>query len=95
MDKAEKKRLKQEAKAERRQHRRKTQAVLPRHQIAEQLRILAIQVENGTFVLGDLELELPPTAELEIGYKPRRRGGHQIEVEIEWGSPIDAPLLMA
>jgi amphi-Trp domain-containing protein len=100
MAKAEKRRLKQQAKqekralkAERRQQRRKAQAVLSRADMAEQLRALANQVETGTFVLGDKELELPATAEFEISYKPRRKGGHQIEVEIEWGSPADAPLL--
>jgi amphi-Trp domain-containing protein len=82
-------------KAERRKHRRQAQAVLSRAQIAEQLRILASQVEGGTFVLGDKELELPPYADFEISYSPKRWGGHQIEVEIEWGGPADAPLLAA
>ena len=36
-------------------------------------------------MLGDKELELPPYAEFEIVYKVKRRGGHQIEVEVEWG----------
>jgi len=80
-------------KAERRQHRRKAQAVLSREQIADQLRALASQVEAGTFVLGDKELALPPEAEFEISYKLKRRGGHQIEVEIEWGGPMKAALL--
>ena len=98
----EKKRAKQEAKearraqkAERRQHRRRAQAVLSKGQIAEQLRILASQFETGTFVLGDMELELPLHAEFEIGYKVRKRGGHQIEVEVEWGDPKTATLLPA
>jgi amphi-Trp domain-containing protein len=82
-------------KAEQRKHRRKAQAVLSRTQIAEQLRILASQVEGGTFVLGDKELELPPYADLEITYSPKRWGGHQIEVEIKWGGPTEAPLLAA
>lgn len=96
----EKRSAKQEAKdarrarkAERRKHRRKAEAVLSRTQIAEQLRILASQVEGGTFVLGDKELELPPVADYEIAYSLKKRGGHQIEVEIEWGGPTDAPLL--
>jgi amphi-Trp domain-containing protein len=96
----EKRRAKQEAKetrraqkAERRQHRRRAQAVLSNSQIAEQLRILASQFETGTFALGDMELELPPHAEFEIGYKVRKRGGHQIEVEVEWGDPQTATLL--
>ncbi|MFC2015968.1 amphi-Trp domain-containing protein [Chloroflexota bacterium] len=80
-------------KAERRQHRRKAQAVLTRADMAEQLRALATQVEAGTVVLGDKELELSATAEFEISYKPKRKGGHEIEVEIEWGSPGDVPLL--
>ena len=80
-------------KAERRQHRRKAQAVLSREQIAEQLRALASQFESGQFVLGDKELELPPHAEFEIAYKLKRKGGHQIEVEVEWGGPTGAPLL--
>jgi len=81
------------AKAQRRQERRKAQAVLTREQIAAQLRALAAQVESGTFVLGDKELTLPAQAEFEISYKPKKRGGHQIEVEIEWGGPVSAPLL--
>ena len=100
MAKAEKREMKQQAKqekralkAERRQQRRKAQAVLSRADMAEQLRALATQVETGTFALGDMELELPATAEFEISYKPKRKGGHQIEVEIEWGSPGEAPLL--
>ncbi len=80
-------------KMERKQHRRKAQAVLSRTQIAEQLRILASQIEEGTFVLGDKKLELPPHADYEVSYKTRKWGGHQIEVEIEWGGSTDAPLL--
>jgi amphi-Trp domain-containing protein len=80
-------------KAERRQHQRKAQAVLSRDQIAEQLRALASQFEAGRFVLGDKELELPPHAEFEIAYKVRRKGGHQIEVEVEWGGSTGVPLL--
>jgi amphi-Trp domain-containing protein len=95
MEKAEKKQLKREAKAQRRQYRRKTKAVLTRQQIAEQLRILATQIENGTFVLGDIELDIPQNAELEVGYKLAKKGGHQIGVEVEWGSLTDVPLLMA
>ncbi len=62
-------------------------------QIADQLRALASQVEAGSFALGDQQVELPASAEFEISYKLRRKGGHQIEVEIEWGSGTDAPLL--
>jgi amphi-Trp domain-containing protein len=80
-------------KAERRKHRRKAQAVLTMDQIAEQLRALASQVEGGTFVLGDKELDLPDHADFEISYKLKKKGGHQIEVEIEWGKVTDAPLL--
>jgi amphi-Trp domain-containing protein len=87
------KQQKRALKAERRQHRRKAQAVLSRDQIAEQLRALASQFESGQFVLGDKELELPPHAEFEIAYKLKRKGGHQIEVEVEWGGPTGAPLL--
>jgi amphi-Trp domain-containing protein len=71
----------------------KAQALLSTAQIADQLRALASQVEAGTFALGDKEVELPTSAEFEISYKLRRKGGHQIEVEIEWGSSTDAPLL--
>jgi amphi-Trp domain-containing protein len=87
------KEAKRARKAERRQHRRKAQAVLSRAQIAEQLRILASQVETGNFVLGDMELPLPPYADFEIDYKVRKWGGHHIEVEIEWGDARTAPLL--
>ena len=80
-------------KVQRRQHRRTAQAVLSAAQIADQLRALASQVEAGSFALGDQEVELPASAEFEISYKLRRKGGHQIEVEIEWGSGTDAPLL--
>ena len=62
-------------------------------QIADQLRALASQVEAGTVTLGDQALELPEQAEFELSYKPRKKGGHQIEVEIEWGGPMQAPLL--
>ena len=94
--KAAKRRAKEEKRAEkmeRKKRSRKAQAVLSRAQIADQLRILASQVETGAFVLGDKELELPPYADFEVSYKPKRLGGHQIEVEIEWGGPTDAPLL--
>jgi amphi-Trp domain-containing protein len=67
--------------------------VLSRTQMAEQLRVLASQIEAGTFVLGDKELALPQHADFEVSYKPKKWGGHQIEVEIEWGRPTDAPLL--
>ncbi len=99
-NKVEKKRAKQmqkeqkrAMKAERRKHRRKAQAVLSRAEIADQLRALASQVESGTFVLGDKELELPPHADFEISYKLKRKGGHQIEVEIEWGASQTVTLL--
>jgi amphi-Trp domain-containing protein len=91
--KQEAKAEKRAQKAERRQHSRKAQAVLSREQIAEQLRALASQVEAGTFALGDMEVEIPSTAEFEISYKVRRKGGHQIEVEIEWGGAQKAALL--
>lgn len=87
------KEAKRAAKAERQQHRRKAQAVLSRDQIAGQLRALASQVEAGTFVLGEKELEVPTQAEFEIVYKLKKKGGHQIEVEIEWGGPKAAALL--
>jgi amphi-Trp domain-containing protein len=80
-------------KAERQRQSRKAQAVLSREQIAEQLRALASQVESGSFVLGDQEVELPAAAEFEISYKLGRKGGHQIEVEIEWGGPQKVALL--
>lgn len=91
--KQEKKEARRAEKSQRRQQRRRAQAFLSRNQIAEQLRILAAQFETGVFVLGDTEIELPPYAEFELGYKVRRRGGHQIEVEVEWGGPKTAVLL--
>jgi amphi-Trp domain-containing protein len=93
LDKELSKAQKRARKAEQRKHRRKAQAVLSRPQIAEQLRILASQVEDGTFVLGDKELDLPSHADFEVSYKLKKRGSHEIEVEIEWGGPTDAPLL--
>ena len=93
--KREAKEAKRVEKAERRQQHRKAQAVLSPAQIAEQLRALAAQVEAGTFVLGDVEVALPDHAEFEIGYKVRKKGGHQIEVEIEWGGPKVTTLLPA
>jgi amphi-Trp domain-containing protein len=92
-EKRQAKEMKRAQKAERRQQRRKAQAVLSRNEIAEQLQALAAQFEGGRFVLGDKELELPPYAEFEIVYKVKRRGGHQIEVEVEWGGPTGTPLL--
>ena len=98
--KSEKKLAKQQAKearrterAARREQSRKAQAILSQAQIADQLRALAGQVEAGTFVLGDKEVALPASAEFEISYKVRRKGGHQIEVEIEWGGPKVTTLL--
>jgi amphi-Trp domain-containing protein len=98
--KMEKSLAKRQAKEEKRARRmerkkdtRKAEAVLSRAQIAEQLRILASQVEAGTFVLGDKKLELPPYADFEVSYKPKKWGGHQIEVEVEWGGATEAPLL--
>jgi amphi-Trp domain-containing protein len=91
--KDEKWQAKQARKAARRQHRRKAQAVLSRPEMAERLRVLAAQVEAGAFALGDTELELLPYADFEISYKLKKRGSHQIEIEIEWGGPSDAPLL--
>lgn len=84
---------KRRMKAERRRHYRRAQAILSRAQIADQLRALASQVDSGVFALGDREIALPSSAEFEISYKAKRKGGHQIEVEIEWGRPVDAPLL--
>ena len=91
--KQEAKAAKRAAKAERQKHRRKAQAVLTLDQIADQLRALAAQVEAGAVVLGDKELALPDQAEFEISYQLKRKGGHQIEVEIEWGGPKQATLL--
>ena len=91
--KQEAKAAKQAAKAERQKHRRKAQAVLTRGQIADQLRALASQVEAGTVVLGDKELVLPEQADFEISYQLKRKGGHEIEVEIEWGGPKQVTLL--
>jgi amphi-Trp domain-containing protein len=82
-----------ERKAERRQHNRKAEAVLSRLEIADQLRALASQVEGGTFILGDKELELPAHAGFEISYRLKKRGSHQIEVEIEWGKSSTVTLL--
>jgi len=84
---------KRAAKAKRQVHRRKAEAVLTPAQIAEQLRALAAQVESGTVVLGDKELHLPDQAEFEISYKLKKKGGEQIEVEIEWGGPKKVTLL--
>jgi amphi-Trp domain-containing protein len=92
-DKQQAKAAKRAEKAQRRRHRRKAQGVLSRAEIAEQLRSLASQVETGIFRLGDLEMELPPHADFEVGYKLRKRGGHQIEVEIEWGALTHTSLL--
>ena len=83
----------QATKAERRKHERKAQAVLTLEQVADQLRALAAQVETGTVTLGDKVLELPDQADFEISYKPKKKGGHEIEVEIEWGGPKHATLL--
>ena len=91
--KQEAKAAKRAAKAERQKHRRKAQAVLARGQIADQLRALAAQVESGTVVLGDKELALPDQADFEISYQLKRKGGHEIEVEIEWGGPKQVTLL--
>jgi amphi-Trp domain-containing protein len=91
--KAEARAAKEAQQAQEREQRRKAEAILTREQIADQLRALASQVEAGTVLLGDKEVELPPSADFELGYKPKRKGGHQIEVEIEWGSPASAPLL--
>jgi amphi-Trp domain-containing protein len=85
--------LKKASKAERRKHRRKAQAVLTMAQVADQLRALAAQVEAGTVTLGDKVLELPDQAEFELSYKLKKKGGHEIEVEIEWGGPKRATLL--
>ena len=87
------KEAKRAAKAERRTHRRKAQAVLSRAEIAEQLRNLADQMEAGNFVLGDKEVMVAAHADFEVSYKLRKRGGHQVEVEIEWGGPKAVPLL--
>ena len=57
----------------------------PRSEIADQLRILASQVEDGTFVLGDKELDLPAMAEFQIAYRPTKQAGDRIRVKIEWG----------
>ena len=91
--KQEAKAAKQAAKAERQKHRRKAQAVLTLVQIADQLRALAAQVETGTVVLGDKELSMPEQADFEISYQLKRKGGHEIEVEIEWGGPKQVTLL--
>jgi amphi-Trp domain-containing protein len=91
--KQEAKAAKRAEKAKRRAKSRKAEAVLTRAAMAEQLRALASQVESGTFTLGDLELELPEHAEFEISYKPTKWGGHEIEVEIEWGKTRTASLL--
>jgi amphi-Trp domain-containing protein len=80
-------------KAERKKHHRKAQAVLSRSEVADQLRALASQVESGIVTLGDKEMELPPHVDFELSYKPKRRGGHQFEVEIEWGKEEVASLL--
>jgi amphi-Trp domain-containing protein len=98
--KSEKRQAKQEAKAqkraekaERRKHRRRVQAILTREDIGAQLRALASQVEDGTVVLGDKQIEVPAQAEFEISYKLKRNGGHQLEVEIEWGQGKTVTLL--
>jgi amphi-Trp domain-containing protein len=100
MDKSDKKQAKQQAKAarqarkaERKKHQRKAQAVLSRSEVADQLRALASQVESGTVVLGDKEMELPSHVDFELSYQPKKWGGHQFEVEIEWGKEKVASLL--
>jgi amphi-Trp domain-containing protein len=100
MAKSDKKQAKQQAKAarqarklERKQQRRKAQAVLSRSEVADQLRALASQVESGTIVLGDKEMALPAHVDFELSYKPKKWGGHQFEVEIEWGQEAAASLL--
>jgi amphi-Trp domain-containing protein len=87
------KEAKRAEKAERRRHRRKAQAVLTQAQIGAQLRALASQVDSGSLVLGDQEIALPEKAKYEISYQRRRKGGHEIEVEIQWGGTLDAALL--
>jgi len=84
---------KKAAKAERKRQKRKAQAVLTRAQIGDQLRALASQIEEGTFVLGDKEVAVPEEVEYEISYSPTRWGGYEIEVEIEWGGRKKASLL--
>ena len=91
--KQEAKAVRRTLKAERSQHRRKAEAVLSRAGIADQLRALADQVEGGVVTLGDKELELPAQADFEISYKLKKKGGHEIEVEIEWGKAEMASLL--
>ena len=93
MAKQEAKAARRALKAERLQHRRKAEAVLSRAGIADQLRALADQVESGVVTLGDKDLELPPQADFEISYKLKKKGGHEIEVEIEWGGAKQATLL--
>lgn len=100
VDKSAKKQAKQEAKAARRAEKagrsgekRQARSVLSRAEMAAQLRALASQIESGTFVLGDKELPLPEHADFELSYKPQRQGGHQIEVEIEWGKGQSVALL--
>ncbi len=97
---SEKRQARQETKArkraqraERRQQRRKAQAVLSRSEIADQLRSLASQVENGIFSLGDKEMALPPHADYRIAYKPKKRGGHQITAKIQWNRSKATSLL--
>ena len=89
--KKEAKAKKSAAKVERREQRRTARAVLAPTQIADQLRTLAAQVESGTVVLGDKELQLPEQAELEISYQLKKKGGH--EIEIKWGGRKQAALL--
>ena len=79
------KEAKRAQKAERRQQARKARAVLPRSEIADQLRILASQVDSGTIVLGDKELILPAMAEFQIAYRPTKKAGDRIRVRIDWG----------
>lgn len=100
MAKEEAKLAKQRAKAQkraekekRRKHSRKAEAVLSRDAVADQLRALASQVESGTLTFGDKEFELPSRLEFELSYKLKKRGGHQIEVEIEWDRGQQASLL--
>ena len=57
-------------------------------QIADQLPALASQVEARQFTLGGKEVELPATAEFEISYKVRRKGGHEIEIEWVAAPPV-------
>lgn len=50
--------------------------------IASRLRDIAAGVDLGDFNVGDMHLDMPDTAQLELDV-----GNNKLEIEIEWGAP--------